>query len=47
MKKNRICPVGALWQVEVFLKVKKSPMHAHECVLGSGCVITSALDRGE
>jgi len=39
---SRICPAGALLHVEVFLKVKESPMHTHECVCRSGGVITSA-----
>jgi len=47
MKMSRICPAGALWQVEVFLQVKESPMHTHECVWRSGGVITSAWDGGQ
>jgi len=44
---SRICPAGARWQVEVFLKVKERPMHTYECVWGSGDIVTSALDRSE
>jgi hypothetical protein len=47
MKMSRICTAGAQWAVEVFLKVKESPMHTYECVWGSGDIITLALDRGE